>query len=343
MRNNDDFSLLVSSFILPVSNLIDDESVNAIRRYRAELQASTEQSSRLPYTLDFRAASHAELKIARRHFIENTLSSRKYKSMKDRYKTNMVVKPMAGVVTEVFTPDQGVSEANRNKVLINLHGGGFTGGERSGTHLESMPIASVGKIKVISVDYRMAPEHKFPAASDDVLAVYKDLLNNYRPEDIGIYGSSAGAVLTAQSIARFQQEGLPLPGAISMLAAGAYYWMEGDSGKIHCAIKGLSPEEYGYDNDLYFDGVSLDDPMAFPGRHPEILSKFPPSLLISSTRDFALSSVVTTHTKLSKHGVEADLHIWEGLDHVFYFDPEFPESSEVYGVVADFFEKHLSR
>ena len=285
-----------------------------------------------------------QLQAARERMIKMAKSSPGYQRMIELYDVDMQGKTIAGVYTEVFTPKHIVENKDSERVLINVHGGSFVGGERSGSHLESIPISAITGIKVISIDYRLAPEYQFPAASDDVLAVYKELLKQYEPKNIGIYGSSAGAVLTAQSLARFQVESLPSPAAAGMLAAGAYYWMEGDSGysgHIGRAISGVPEGEYDIASDLYFKDVDKDNCLAFPGRNEEMISNFPPSLLISSTRDFALSSVVHTHTQLTANNVEADLHVWEGLDHCFYFDPSFPESTQVYNVVAKFFNKHL--
>jgi monoterpene epsilon-lactone hydrolase len=93
---------------------------------------------------------------------------------------------MGGVRTRVITPKAGVSAANRDRVLINLHGGGFIWGEGNGALTESIPIAGVGRITVITVAYRLAPEFAFPAASRDVAAVYRELLRNHRAKDIGI-------------------------------------------------------------------------------------------------------------------------------------------------------------
>src|SRR5207249_3527017 len=129
-------------------------------------------------------------------------------------------KTFAGVYTDIVTPKGGIAPANRQRVLIDVHGGGFVIGARVSGLLEAVPIAAIGKIKVITVDYRMAPEHKFPAASEDVAAVYKELLKELKPQNIGIYGCSAGGMLTAQAIAWFQKEKLPIPGAIAILCAG---------------------------------------------------------------------------------------------------------------------------
>ncbi|MBI4166876.1 MAG: alpha/beta hydrolase fold domain-containing protein, partial [Acidobacteria bacterium] len=227
-------------------------------------------------------------------------------------------------------------------VLINVHGGHFEGGSRIASHLESIPIAVVGKIKVISIDYRMAPEYTFPAASEDVAAVYRELLKTYKPQNIGLYGSSAGGLLAAESIAWFDKHALPLPGAVGMLAGAATYYQEGDSGRIVTAIEG-SPLELPPPVHPYFKGTDPANALAFPSRSPELMAKFPPSLLIASTRDITLSSVAYTHGQLVRLGVEAELHVWDGLGHVFYFDPSLPESREVYDVIIHFFQRHLGQ
>src|ERR1700736_2853113 len=77
----------------------------------------------------------------------------------------------AGVPVETFTPPE---QANERRVLINLHGGAFMSGAIHVARVESLPLAHLGKIKVVSVDYRQAHEHKYPAASEDVAAVYRE-------------------------------------------------------------------------------------------------------------------------------------------------------------------------
>jgi epsilon-lactone hydrolase len=83
------------------------------------------------------------------------------------------------------------------------------------------------------------------------------------------------------------------------------------------------------------------DPLAFPVRSAQIMAGFPPSLLIASTRDVALSSVAYTHSLLVAQGVSADLHVWEGVVHGFLLDPDLPQSREVYSVTVKFFDTHL--
>ena len=105
---------------------------------------------------------------------------------------------MGGIVVDVVTPAEGIAPENADRVLINLHGGGFVTGARSASLVESVPMAALMRIKVISVDYRMGPEHQFPAASEDVAAVYRDLLKQYDADHIGLYGCSAGGLLAAR-------------------------------------------------------------------------------------------------------------------------------------------------
>jgi hypothetical protein len=126
------------------------------------------------------------------------------------------------VPTKVILPKGGVSVANKGRVLINVHGGGFYAGAGAESLIESIPVAALGKLKVITIDYRQGPEYKFPAASEDTASVYKGLLKDYKPHNIGIYGCSAGGILTAMAVAWLENEKLPLPGAIGIFGAGAF-------------------------------------------------------------------------------------------------------------------------
>ena len=127
---------------------------------------------------------------------------------------------MAGVPVEIFTPNS-VTANNKKRVLINLHGGGFFAGEKHIGRIESAPIADIGKIRVVSVNYRQGYEHTFPAASEDVEKVFDELRKEYPPENIGIYGCSAGGALAGQATSWLLDKGKPVPGAIGMLSAGA--------------------------------------------------------------------------------------------------------------------------
>ena len=131
------------------------------------------------------------------------------------YPVNVQPTNIAGVRTDVITP-LGAPNEKKSRVLINLHGGGFI--SDSGSLIEGIPIANLTKIKVVSVYYRLAPENPFPAAVNDTVAVYKELLKTYEPHNIGVFGTSAGAILTAEVAVKIKQLGLPLPGALGMFS-----------------------------------------------------------------------------------------------------------------------------
>ncbi len=145
------------------------------------------------------------------------------------YPVNIEETTTAGVRTDIITPLSMPAE-NKGRVLINLHGGGFN--SDSGSLIEGVPISNLAKIKVVSVYYRLAPENPFPAAVDDVVAVYKELLKTYEPRSIGIFGTSAGAILTAQATIKLKQLGLPLPGALGIFSGLADFSRPGDSWQL---------------------------------------------------------------------------------------------------------------
>ena len=280
-----------------------------------------------------------------------------YRDTLKKHPVDVSSEDIAGVYTEVFVPRNGVSEENQDRLLISIHGGGFVAGARSFSHTEAIQVADLGQIRVISPDYRQAPEYRHPSAVDDVLAVYREMLKQYEPRNIGVYGCSAGAMLTAQLMARIIIEELPLPAAIGMFCAGAPVTMEGklgafkasngESAYFSSAMTGNPrPADQLFDTQVmpYFDSVDADDLTVAPGDYEEIMARFPPSLLISGTRDFLLSDVIATHRQLTRLGVEADLHIWEGLGHAtFAFNPRLPESDDVHEVIVRFFEMHLGQ
>jgi monoterpene epsilon-lactone hydrolase len=254
-----------------------------------------------------------------------------------------------GVYTDIVTPANGVPEKNKNRVLINLHGGGFVFGARTIAMMESIPIASVAQMKVVTVDYRQGPENHFPAASEDVATVYRALLKQYKPGNIGIFGCSAGGMLTGEALVWFQAHDLPRPGAAGMFCAGAGHTLEGDSRYASAALNGQippppsTPDKPGTMPLVYFDGADPKDPLVTPLESPKMMARFPPMLLVTATRDIAMSPVITTHQTLVRLGVDAELHVWDGLQHSFFTDIDLPESKEYFMVVGRFFDKHLGR
>ena len=250
---------------------------------------------------------------------------------------------IAGVRTDIITP-LTIPEANRHRVLINLHGGGFV--SDSGSLVEGVPIANLAKIKVVSVYYRLAPENHFPAAVDDVVAVYKELLKTYKPRNIGMFGTSAGATLTAEVAVRLKQLGIPLPAALGMFSvhpdfsrptdSQAFFTLDGLPGALPILDPKLPPDDP-------YPGATTDrkDPVLSPQFAD--LRGMPPSLLVTSTRDLLLSDTALFHRALLGAGVDAQLVVFEALPHAFWYHYQLPETREALGLMAKFFDEKVGR
>jgi acetyl esterase/lipase len=244
-----------------------------------------------------------------------------------------------GVPAVYVTPADGVPKANAGKILLNLPGGGFVMGMAPGTGMvESIPLASLAQVEIVSITYRQAPETVYPAATEDVVKVYRALLKTHKPEDIAVFGCSAGGLLTAEAMPAFVKEKLPLPAAIGIFCASADARWGGDSRSFSRPFQALASQQRALG---YFEGADLEDPQVSPVLSPDLLKRFPPTLLITATRAMEMSAAVNTHRELVKAGVVADLHVWDGLGHAFFYDPALPESREAFDVMTGFFRKHL--
>jgi acetyl esterase/lipase len=209
-----------------------------------------------------------------------------------------------------------MSRDNTRRLLINLHGGGFRVGAGAGALLESVPIAAAAGIEVISIDYRQGPEHEFPAASEDVAAVYHSLLAEYPPDAIGIFGVSAGGVLAAMTVAWLDRNAIPKPGAIALISAPADDIWGGDSRFTVPPMFGLAspplepnPPPTGMP---YVRVEDLYDPLVSPALSLMLLSRFPPTLVITGTRAGEMSAAVHSHSRLVNAGAIAELHVCRG-------------------------------
>ncbi len=246
-----------------------------------------------------------------------------------------------GVPVHVVTPEN-MPFSSHDRVLLNLHGGGFN--SDSGSYTESIPIAAYSKIKVVAVLYRLAPEHPFPAAVDDSVAVYKALLKVYKPEHIVIYGTSAGAILTAEVAVKLKQLGLPQPAALGIFSGMGDFARPGDSIAMY-ALRGLSghldPPEPGAHDPFYAASTDAKDPVLSPIYAD--LHGLPPTLLITSGRDLLLSGTVNLHRAYLHAGVDARLVVFDALTHAFWYDPRLPEAIEANHMMADFFVQQLTK
>ena len=258
------------------------------------------------------------------------------------YPVNVEEAMTAGVRTDIITPMTMPAE-NKPRVLINLHGGGFN--SDSGSLIEGVPISNLAKMKVDSVYSRLAPENPFPAAVDDVVAVYKELLKTYKPHSIGIFGTSAGAILTCEVTVKLKQLGLPLPGALGVFSSLADFSRPGDSRQLFTLngfpgqLQPVDPQQLP-DNE-YVGKTDRKDPVLSPLFAD--LHSWPPSLLVTSTRDLLLSDTAIFHRALFGAGDDSQLVVFEALPHAFWYHFQLPETREALELMAKFFDQTVER
>jgi acetyl esterase/lipase len=226
-------------------------------------------------------------------------------------------------------------EIDRRRVLMNLHGGGFC--VDAGSLTENIPIAAISGIEVVAVLYRLAPDHPYPAAVDDALAVYRALLADHDPRDIGVYGTSAGAVIGPQLMMRLKAEGLPLPGALGVFSGEGDLVGVADSLRVFArtAEANLLIRAKGD----YVGTSDPHDPLVSPIRGD--LTGFPKTLCVSSARDVLLSGTANFSRALTDAGVSSQLVVYDALPHAFWANILAPESDDAFVRMSSFFTKHL--
>ena len=192
---------------------------------------------------------------------------------------------------------------------------------------------------VWAIDYRMPPEHPYPAALDDCLAVYQAALQERSPGDIFVGGTSAGGNLAAALLLRAKDAGLPMPAGLMLITPEVDLTESGDTfvtnNGIDNILSPLMPV-----NQLYADGHDLSHPYLSPLFGD--VTGFPPTFLTSGTRDLFLSNTVRMHRKLRAAGVDAELHIWEAMPHGG-FGGGAPEDMEMLSELQGFLEKYARR
>ncbi len=246
-----------------------------------------------------------------------------------RYDVTMADGEIAGVPVRSFTPE---GWRPGGPILMNLHGGGFV--VDSGSRTENIPIAALTGYRVVAVLYRLAPEHVFPAALDDAETVYRVLRAEAPNGRIGVYGTSAGAILTAELVARLKAKAVPLPAAIGIFSGTADLASTDDDSAQLYGGTGMAAVAQ-----LYAGKHALEDPALSPLRGN--LGGWPPALCLTSGRDFLLGATAALCRGIDAAGGSATLHLFDGLPHAFWAYVEAPESDVAFKLMARFLQRHL--
>lgn len=212
------------------------------------------------------------------------------------------------------------------------------------SYSEAMLIASSLQIPVISIDYRMPPEHPYPTGLNDAIAAYKGILGKHPNHSLFLGGTSAGGNITMVTTLKLIEEGVELPKALFLGTPVTVLNKKGDSFYTNENLDRVLGTWDGFlaaSFKLYANGVDLETPYLSPLNAN--LSGFPPSILVTGTRDILLSSTVMTHLKLRDAGSTSDLMVIEGQSHGGYMlAAKSPESKSVYRELDKFLTQYIN-
>lgn len=271
---------------------------------------------------------------------EEALLAEAIAELRDEYAFRAAPRLSGGVPCLWIEPEKSAvlaPDGTPGRLLVYLHGGGYVYGAGESALLLAGPMAAISGRPVLAVDYRLAPEHPFPAARDDFLAVYRDLLKSYSPGRLAVWGDSAGGGLALAGLLAAHAQGLPLPAALALISPWSDLSKTGDS---YFTLEGYDPTLH-YELNLrraaraYAGDRPLTDPELSPiyAAYPP---GFPPTLIQTGTRDLFLSNCARLQRKLLDSSIDCRLSLWEGLWHVFHADQVLPEARRALEELAEF-------
>jgi epsilon-lactone hydrolase len=245
---------------------------------------------------------------------------------------------VAGVPVQWISPrDHG-----SNQVILYFFGGGYITGSPEEDLGITARISEFSGCKVCAPYYRLSPEHPYPAALEDAWLVYKTLHDQHSARSLALAGESAGGNLALALISAIGLKGLEMPAALALLSPWCDLTHSGDTIKT---LDGIDPtldleHQLQHMARAYAGGRALESPEISP-LFSELSAGFPATVISTGTRDLLLSDCARLSTKLRAAGVKVDLHVWEGMWHVFEYYPELPEAEASIRNIAAFLSDHL--
>lgn len=256
-----------------------------------------------------------------------------------RYHLTMVEETLGGVHCYRIRPNDGIGQMRR--LLVNLHGGAYTGGSGESGLLEAVLVAGASRIETVEVDYRMPPSDPYPAPLDDAIAVWREVSRTHPGYRIGLFGASSGGGMVLATTQRIIRSGLRRPDAI---VAGTPWSDLSETGDSYQVNRYADPLVYGGELSVaarqYAHGLSLTDPGLSPVYGS--FAGFPTTLLLAGTRDIFLSNTVRVERRLRDAGRRSELIVYEGQTHAAYLSGvEVPETLTALRDITAFFSAEL--
>lgn len=266
-------------------------------------------------------------------------------ALAEEYGVDVEEGTLGGVRVYTLSP-KTLAKDKADKVIFYIHGGGYILGHGVAGIGEGVLMAGLEGYKVVCVDYRMAPEHPYPAAIDDAFRAYRALLETTSAENVAVFGTSTGGGMTLILGIQAARANVPMPGA---LIAGTPWSDLTKTGDSYVTMDGVDNILGTYDGlirtaaELYAGKADMKDPLLSPVYAEDAaLAKFPPTLLVSGTRDLFLSNTVRMHEKLLLADRHAELIVYEALSHAqYYLNPKAPETKTHYRLLGKFLERVL--
>lgn len=234
--------------------------------------------------------------------------------------------------------------SNNSKVILYLHGGGYVAGSIAAYRDLVARISIVSNARTLILEYRRAPEFKFPNAIEDAIAAYKWLVSkeNIDPNNIIIAGDSAGGGLTLTTVTKLRDEGFPLPTALVLLSPWTDLAGTGESMKKNVKIDPfISTEMWRLCSKSYLGTVDPFNPLASPLYAD--LQGLPPLLIQVGTSEVLLDDSVRLAERARTAGVDVRLKIWNDMIHIFAIFAVFtPESRQAIEQIGDFIQEFFT-
>lgn len=263
-------------------------------------------------------------------------------ALKQQFSVSVKVDTIGGVNVYRVTPAE-IDPRHADHLFVYVHGGAFVLNAGEAGLSEPIIIAHRAKIRVVAIDYRMPPKHPTPAGRDDAVAVYRQLLKERPAQSMALGGTSGGGNLAMAAVQRLIALGLDVPAALYLGTPGTDMSKTGDSWYANDGMDRILTTYDGFveaASRLYAGGRDLKDPLVSPFYGD--VHGFPPTILVTGTRDLLLSNTVRTHIKLRQAGVVADLLVYEGNAHGDYiFVMDSPESQHAFAELNAFLLEHL--
>ena len=237
----------------------------------------------------------------------------------------------------------GTKGLREDRAILFLHGGGFQMGSIETHRALSAHVAASAGCRVLAVDYRLAPEHRFPAPLEDALAAHDWLLRTgLAPRHIGLAGDSAGGGLAASLMLALKARGTALPAAAALMSPWTDMEASGASFETRAALDPFHqrPMIQALARAYLGRGGDPRNPLVSPV-HGD-LSGLPPLLIQVGERETVLDDSRRLAERAKEAGVDARLEIWDGMFHVFQlYAGELAEAREAIARIGAHLRRHL--